>query len=135
MGAAAAASGPGPAGFEGSGGLAVRRVEQAQSPGGKILFEVSPPSVSAGDRYVVRAYLVNESVSAIDVAQVAVTTALNGRRSGGPVEARVRQLAPGQQGLLLEAQDVWHAETTSWAMTVTVRTTGGESYSNQIQWQ
>jgi serine/threonine-protein kinase len=129
-----AAAPAGPAGFETTAGLAVRRLEQAQSPGGKIYFEVSPPDVAPGDRYTVRAYLVNESGSAIDIGDLVVTIAVNGRPTGGRVDPRLRQLAAGQRGLILEAQEVWRTETRTWAMTVTVRTPHGESYTNQLTW-
>jgi serine/threonine protein kinase len=125
----------GPAGFEGSAGVAVRRVEQARSLAAKIYFEVTPAAVSPGDRYTVKAYLLNEGGSAIDVGDVVVTTAVNGRRGGGKVDRRIPPLSPGQRAVLLEAGDVWRAETAGWAMTVTVRTSGGESYTNQLTWQ
>lgn len=64
-----------------------------------------------------------------------MTTAVNDRRTGGRVDARVRQVAPAQRALLPEAQDVWRADTTSWAMIVTVRTPEGESYTNQLTWE
>ena len=129
-----AATTSGPAGFDSSAGLAIRRIEGAQAPSGKIYFEVSPPAVGPGERYVVRAYLVNESGSPIDVGDVTAATIVNGHRSGGRVETRVRQLLPSQKAVLLEAQDVWGTETTSWSFAVTVRTPRGESYTNQLTW-
>jgi hypothetical protein len=91
--------------------------------------------VVPGQPYVVRTYLVNESGSPIEVGEVTATTTVNGRRSGGRVETRVRQLLPGQKTVLLEAQDVWRTEATTWALAVTVRTPRGESYTNQITWE
>jgi serine/threonine protein kinase len=123
-----------PAGFDGA-GVAVRRVEGAQAPAGKIYFEMSPPAVGPGERYVVRAYLVNESAAAIDVADVSATTVVNGRRSGGRVDSHLRPIAPTQKAVVLETQDVWGTETATWALTVTVRTARGESYTNQLTWE
>ena len=130
-----AATASGPTGFDGGAGLAVRRLEGSQAPAGKIYFEVSPPAVGPGERYVLRAYLVNESSATIEIADVSATTTVNGRRSGGRVETRVRQILPNQKAVVLEAQDAWGTETSTWALTLTVRTARGESYTNQLTWE
>jgi hypothetical protein len=124
-----------PAGFDGAAGLGVRKIEQAQAPASKIYFEVSPSTVSPGDRYVVKVSLVNEGAAAVDVAAMTVATTVNGHRTGGALDPRVRRVAPGERGLLLETGDVWRAETATWNMTVTVRTSRGESYTNQLTWE
>jgi len=123
-----------PTGFDGSAGIAMRRVDQAPPVGAKIYFEITPPTVAPGDSFTVRAYLVNESKSALDLSDLTVTTTVNGRRAGGRLDSPVRQLAPSQRALLLVAQDVWRAETATWAMTMTVRTPVGESFTNQLTW-
>jgi hypothetical protein len=125
----------GPAGFESSAGVAARRIEQTQAPGAKIYFDVAPPTVAPGDRYQVRVYALNETTASIDLGDVVVTTSVNGRRGGGRVDPRTRRLGPGERALLMEAQEVWRAETTTWAMTVTVRTASGEVYTNQLSWE
>jgi hypothetical protein len=125
----------GPAGFEDSAGVAVRRIEQATSAPGKIVFEVQPAEVGPGDRFSVRVSLVNEGARALDVRQVTATTTVNGRQASGPLSAPPRPIAPGEKVTLLALQDVWKAEVTAWSLSVSVRLVDGEVYANELSWK
>jgi hypothetical protein len=125
----------GPVGFEDSPNIGVKKGTQAAELPGKILFEVRPESVRAGDKYTVTVYLVNEGNASIPLREMVVNTTVNGRRMGGPIPLQVSEVAPRQRAVLLSQSDLWKEDFTAWAMEVTVRTTRGETYRNQVTWR
>jgi tetratricopeptide (TPR) repeat protein len=128
-------SGNVPEGFEDSPGVQVKKGSTAADLPGKINFDVDPDAPKAGDRYTVKIVLANEGNAPIQVADMVITTTINGRKVSGPVPVQTRDVAPGQKGLLLSNSQVWQEETSSWNMEVVVRTTRGERYSNSLSWK
>jgi len=126
---------PGPAGFEDSAGVAVRPIEQATAPAGKIVFEVEPRELGPGDRFSLRAYLINESAGPLDVRQVTATTTVNGRQAAGGLPVPSRPIPPGDKAILLSLQDVWKVDVTSWSLALAVRVAGGDTYANELAWK
>jgi serine/threonine-protein kinase len=124
-----------PEGFSDSPGVTVKRGSQAAALPGRILFEVEPKSISGSMPYKVRIYLLNEGSAAIQVKDMVVSTAVNGRASRAPVPPLAREVAPGQQALLREVAGQWKIDTTAWSMEVLVRTQRGEAYQNRVTWQ
>jgi hypothetical protein len=129
------AAGGGPAGFEDSPNIGVKKGTQAAELPGKIVFEVRPEQVRAGDKYTVTVYLLNEGNASIPLREMVVNTTVNGRRMGGPIPLQVSEVAPRQRAVLLSQSDLWKEDFTSWAMEVTVRTSRGETYRNQVSWR
>jgi serine/threonine-protein kinase len=129
------AASAGPAGFETSAAVAARPVAQAAPPAGKIFFETEPSAVAPADPFTVRVFLVNEGRTPLTVREVLVTTTVNGRGVSGPVSPAARQVAPQQKLLLLSVSDHWKAETASWSMAVSVQTSAGETYRNELAWK
>jgi hypothetical protein len=64
-----------------------------------------------------------------------VGTTVNGAGSGGPLPARVREIAPQQRALVAETKGTWAEATTSWATEVTVTGGKGESLKNTLSWR
>ena len=124
-----------PEGFEDSSEVAVQRGTQAAELPGKILFEVRPKTVSPGDKYTVTVYLANQGNASIPLKAMFVTTTVNGRKAGGAIPLQVSEVAPRQKAVLLSQSDLWKEDFTSWAMEVTVRTSRGEVYRNQVTWR
>lgn len=127
--------GSAPAGFEDSPEVTAKKGSQAADLPGKILFEVTPASVKAGERYAVRVVFLNEGSAPVGIRALALTTAVNGRKSSGPVVPSVREVAPQQKAVLHQVADLWSDETTSWSMEVTVSTVRGELYTNRLTWK
>lgn len=125
----------GPVGFEDSAGVAVRRLEVAMAPAGKILFEIEPRELGPGDRFTLRAYLVNEGVGPLDVRQVSATTTVNGRQASGGLPVPARPIPPGDKATLLSLEDVWKADVTSWSLALAVRVASGDLYANELTWK
>jgi tetratricopeptide (TPR) repeat protein len=124
-----------PVGFEESSKVTARRGTQAAQLPGRIVFEVKPDPVRPGERYSVTVALNNEGGASIPIKDMTVTTTVNGRRAGGPVQPLVAEVAPRQKAVLLSQDGVWKEEYTSWSMEVTVRTVRGETYRNQVTWR
>ena len=124
-----------PEGFSDSPGVAVKRGSQAAALPGRILFEVEPRSVSGSTAFKVRIFLLNEGNAPIQVKDMVVSTAINGRASRAPVPPLAREVAPGQQALLREVAGQWKIDTTAWSMEVLVRTQRGDAYQNRVTWQ
>ncbi|HEX6738937.1 MAG TPA: hypothetical protein VF310_11725, partial [Vicinamibacteria bacterium] len=113
----------------------VQRATQAGALPGKIYFEVAPDRVKPGDTYKVRVIFGNEGNAPIEIASMTVVGRVNGRQQSGPVTPLASKVAPFDRVLLREMPDLWKEETTSWQMEVTVRTTRGEVYRNELVWK
>ena len=124
-----------PAGFEESPNVNVRRGTQAAQLPGRIVFEVKPDPVRPGERYSVTVFFNNEGGASIPLKEMTVTTTVNGRRAGGPVQPSVAEIAPRQKAVLLSQDGIWREDVTSWSMEVAVRTARGETYRNQATWR
>ncbi len=123
-----------PPGFEDTPAATLGKSQAAATPG-RILFDVEPNSVKAGDRYKVRVSLLNEGTAPIQIRDMMIGTRINGRGVQGVVAPMVRSVAPQQKALLREFPDFWKDDTASWAMEVTVRTVRGETYKNEVTWK
>jgi tetratricopeptide (TPR) repeat protein len=122
-------------GFDDTPGITVKKGTQAAELPGKILFDIDPEAVKAGDSYTVKVYLLNEGKAPIAVRDLVVNTRINGRAITGAVPAQTKDVAPGDKALLTSMRDLWKENTTSWAMEVTVHTVRGETYKNQVTWK
>jgi tetratricopeptide (TPR) repeat protein len=124
-----------PEGFEADPNVTVKKGSQAAELPGKILFEIDPAAVKAGESYTVKVYLLNEGNAPIQITQMMVNPRINGRGVSAPVSAQVKEVAPQQKAMLMSSRDIWKEDTTSWSMEVTVSTARGESYKNQVTWK
>jgi len=129
------AGGSVPEGFEDSAGINVKKGTQAAELPGKITFEIDPPGVKAGEKYLVKVLMVNEGTAPIQIRDMLVTTVINGKKLAGPVPPLAKDIAPQQRALLLSSPDFWKEDTTSWSMEVVVHTSRGETYKNQVAWK
>jgi serine/threonine-protein kinase len=129
------ASGAVPPGFEETSNVTVKKGSQAAELPGKILFDVDPETVKAGETYTVKVYLVNEGNAPIQVREMLVTPRINGKGVTAPVQPQTKDVAPQQRALLISTRDLWKEDTTSWSMEVTVLTARGETYKNQVTWK
>jgi len=126
----------GPDGFDNTDkNVVAKKGSQAAELPGKILFDIDPEAVKAGDSYTVKVYLLNEGNAPIQITQMMVNPRINGRGVSAPVQAQTKDVAPGAKALLLSSRDLWKEDTTSWSMEVTVSTARGESYKNQVTWK
>ena len=70
-------------GFEGGGEVVVKAATQAAQLPGKIVFDVDPERVKAGDPYKIRIYLLNEGSAPIEVQSMVIATSINGKSVRG----------------------------------------------------
>ncbi len=110
-------------------------VAQALDYSGRIDFEASPRSVKPGDSYNVQVYLTNDGKKGFKIGNVAVTTSVNGSRSGGPATVRERDVEPGGRVLLTEVPGTWQASTTSWSLEVVVTSSRNDTFRSQLTWR
>ncbi len=103
---------------------------------GRVEFEMTPPSgIEPGDAWTLKVYVANEGRKPIRVSGLVVGTTVNGAGSGGPLPARVREIAPQQRTLVAETSGTWAEATSSWATEVTVTSGKGESLKNTLSWR
>jgi tetratricopeptide (TPR) repeat protein/tRNA A-37 threonylcarbamoyl transferase component Bud32 len=124
-------------GFEDSAGVDVKKGTQAAELPGKIVFEASPPSPKAGERFKISVFLSNEGSQAIQLAALMVATVLDGKRQSGPVPLSVTTVAPGQRAPVFQTpgEQVWKEGTQSWTMEIVLRTAKGDTYRNALSWK
>jgi len=118
-------------GFE-TGGVGVKRAPEVP---GRVDFEVSPPSVKAGDSYAVRVFLVNDGGKAIAIDALNVAMVADGRRSSRAMPARALSVAPKERALLAELPGVWQDGLGSWALEVAVTSKRQDRYTNTLNWK
>jgi tetratricopeptide (TPR) repeat protein len=124
-----------PDGFENTPGVDVKKGSTAADLPGKINFDIDPASPKAGERYTVKVFLVNEGNAPIQLRDMVVSTAINGKKISAPVPPQARDVAPQQKALVMSTTEAWKEDTTSWSMEVTIRTARGERYTNQVTWK
>jgi hypothetical protein len=110
-------------------------LKRAPDVAGRIDFEVTPAHVKTGDRYSVKAFLINDGAKPIRIKEMFVATTLNETLSAGPVAPRVREVAPRQRDVIGVFSDTWKAAAASWAMDVTITSDRGDVYKNQVAWK
>ncbi len=124
-----------PDGFENTPGVDVKKGSTAAELPGKINFDIDPASPKAGERYTVKVFLVNEGNAPIQLRDMVVSTAINGKKISAPVPPQARDVAPQQKALVMSTTEAWKEDTTSWSMEVTIHTARGERYTNQVTWK
>jgi tetratricopeptide (TPR) repeat protein len=134
---AAAAVAGGPAGFEDSAGVAVKKATQAALLPGRLVFEPSPTTPKAGERYRIVVHLKNDGQQPIRLASAVVTTTVDGRRASGPVALSTSTVAPGDRAPVFQTPggEVWRDGIASWEMEVVLRTTSGDTYAGSLSWK
>jgi tetratricopeptide (TPR) repeat protein len=124
-----------PDGFENTPGVDVKKGSTAADLPGKINFDIDPATPKAGERYTVKVFLVNEGNAPIQLRDMVVSTAINGKKISAPVPPQARDVAPQQKALVMSTTEAWKEDTTSWSMEVTIHTARGERYTNQVTWK
>jgi hypothetical protein len=124
-------------GFEDSAGVTVKKGTAAAELPGKIVFEASPTSPAAGERFKVSVFLSNEGSQPIQLDSMTVTTTVDGRPQRGQPPLPVSTVAPGQRAPVLQTpgDQVWREGTQSWLMEIVLRTRKGETYRNTLSWK
>ena len=121
-----------PPGFDTDSGVKVQKGTQASDLPGRLVFEISPEAVKSGERFTVRVLFANEGQAPITLTGMQLTTTINGRRTGGPVPPRAREVGPGQKAVVHELQDLWREDYAAWSLEVVLSTARGERYSNRF---
>ena len=121
----------GPAGFD------TEDVSVAKAPdySGRIEFEANPRNVKPGDNYTILVYLMNDGKKGFKLGTTSVTTAVNGAKSGGSIQTKVKDIDPQQRLLLAEMPGVWQGSTTSWSIEVLVASSRGDTFRNLLTWK
>jgi hypothetical protein len=120
-----------PVGFD-AGGVDAQPVPKVEA---QLEFDVEPRTVSAGQPYTVRVYLRNQGKKDLKIKQVRVASTYNGSRTEGTTTSRLKEVPPGQAGLIAELPSIWKKDVTSWSMEVSVRSGHGETYRNNVSWR
>jgi tetratricopeptide (TPR) repeat protein/predicted Ser/Thr protein kinase len=120
------ASAAGPAGFEG--GEARRPVEFA----GRLLFQVVPTAVHAGDPFVVRLRLVNEGRRPVRVRSLEAVVLAAGRRTTVDAKIVQREVEAQREAIVAEYSGEWH-ETGPWMLEALVVTDRGEKIASRLR--
>jgi serine/threonine protein kinase len=124
-----------PDGFDPTPGVVVNKGSTAAGLPGKINFDIDPDIPKPGERYTVKVFLINEGNAPIQLRDMVVSTAINGKKISGPVPPQARDVAPQQKALVMSTTEAWKEDTTSWSMEVTIHTARGERYTNQVTWK
>ncbi len=121
----------GPAGFD------TEDVSVARAPdySGRIEFEANPKNVKPGDNYTILVYLMNDGKKGFKLGTASVTTAVNGAKSGGAIQTKVKDIDPQQRLLLAEMPGVWQGSTNSWSTEVLVASSRGDTFRNLLTWK
>jgi hypothetical protein len=110
-------------------------VKRAPDVDGRIEFTTTPAKVKPGDKYSVRVSLINEGKRTIEIRELEVATAQNGKVSSNTVKPRVKDVAPRQNEVIHEISGTWDRNTASFTVTVRVMSERLDLYRNQLAWK
>jgi hypothetical protein len=110
------------------------RKQRVPDLAGRIEFEVTPATVTAGEAYAVRIYLVNESRKTVRVKALNVAVTLNGKPSPSSLNPFTHELAPQQRALVGEVAGKWPADVSTWSLDAVVTTDRDETGSSRLNW-
>jgi hypothetical protein len=122
-----AQSSGGPAGFDGA-QLAGRTAEFH----GGVEFEVLPPTVRAGEPFVVRIHLRNDGRKAVKIRGLALAAVVDGRRVTAPATPLLREVQGQSRGLVAEYSAVWGAPR-EWTLEAVVTADKNETVSSRLK--
>ena len=100
---------------------------------GRLDFEVLPAAVRPGEPFVVRIHLVNQSRRPVKIRTIALTAAVDGKRTPAPARLLLREVAPQQSALVAEYSAVWSAGG-SWGLEAVVTADRDETITNRLSW-
>ena len=126
--AVAAAPGSTPSGFE-AGDVAAKRAPEFS---GKLLFQVVPPAVRAGDPFVVRLRLVNEGRRAVRLRALEVVVVVDGRRARVDAKLLAKSVEEQREAIVAEYSGRWR-EVGPWALEAVLTTDRGEKVANRLR--
>jgi hypothetical protein len=107
---------------------------QPPAPQARIVIEIDPAQLRAGDAYVARYYVFNQSQGPLSLAGASVRNSLGSdATTGGRVELAARLAPPGARTLLLETRDTWRQDlSATWSTTLTLMLEDGSVYSGTL---
>jgi hypothetical protein len=99
---------------------------------GRLEFEVLPPAVRPGERFVVRIHLRNDGRRPVKIRKVSLAAVVDGSRVTAPVTELQREVSPQWRGLIAEYSGVW-SEAASWALEAVVTADRDERITSRLR--
>ena len=99
---------------------------------GRLEFEVLPPEVRPGERFVVRIHLRNDGRRAVKIRGLSLAALVDGRPVTAPVTALQREVSPQGRALVAEYSGVW-SEAASWALEAVVTADRDERITSRLR--
>jgi hypothetical protein len=111
------------------------KVAKAPDFSGLIEFAVSPGRVKPGDSFSIRVNLTSDGKKAFRIASATAVVVVNGERSPLAAAPPAGEVAPRQTVALLQSGGTWSENTRSWTLEISVSTTRGDTFTNQLSWR
>jgi hypothetical protein len=99
---------------------------------GRLEFEVLPPEVRPGERFVVRIHLRNDGRRAVKIRGLSLAALVDGRPVTAPVTALQREVSAQGRALVAEYSGVW-SEAASWALEAVVTADRDERITSRLR--
>ena len=99
---------------------------------GRLEFEVLPPEVRPGERFVVRIHLRNDGRRAVKIRGLSLAALVDGHPVTAPVTALQREVSPLGRALVAEYSGVW-SEAASWALEAVVTADRDERITSRLR--
>lgn len=110
-------------------------VRKAPDTTGRVMFEMSPTKVRAGDAWAIKVYLLNDGRKPIKLKELAAYTLADGRRAGGAVPLAVEEVGFRERKLVHEAKGTWPEGVKDWAFEVVVTSKKDDAFKNTLTWK
>ncbi len=98
-------------------------------------FKMVPASMTPGRAYKVHVLLRNLGHEPIELKDIRVSVAVNGKRTASRVALKSKAVGRGEIKLLAEVPGVWPDELKSWKLSTTVVGRDGDSYASDATWR
>jgi serine/threonine protein kinase len=99
---------------------------------GRLEFEVLPPEVRRGERFVVRIHLRNDGRRPVKIRGLSLAAVVDGRQVQAPVTALQREVSPQGRALVAEYSGVWN-DAASWALEAVVTADRDERITSRLR--
>jgi len=101
---------------------------------GRLEFETSPESVTAGGAFTIKVYLVNEGKKPLRIKGVSLATIVNGKRTPGNGSPPGKEIAPLARALVGELPGTLPESVQSWTLEAVVTSDRDETCTSRLSW-
>jgi tetratricopeptide (TPR) repeat protein/predicted Ser/Thr protein kinase len=130
------ASGEAPKGFQGGGGVNVKKATTGPGFAGELIIEINPPNAQPGQPYLLRVRLLNKGNGVITVKYLELVSTYSGRSTGKgqQIPPKVPRVSAQANSVLHEVRGTWSEAQNQGSITATLTLVGNAKVTKTLSW-